>query len=195
MLHQNINTFAQVVAFYADPLPHESRGRGYMAVICEAKLAALRSVMGEDQIVRMPARAITTKLATKAKATKRMGAEAFFDAFQTARRNVSAVIGDRWVTLGYAQWATVPVGMRSFKGPKGSKISLPKDIRCPPAQYWPGGRIPEGLTMAATTAPLRDAWVMFTQDEGKPYMMHPLMKLAFDAHMAENAAPRAFVAE
>lgn len=74
-----------------------------------------------------------------------MGAEAFFDAYQVARKAVAAAIGVRWVILGHATWCTVPAGLRSFKTDRGTTIKLPHDIRLPAACYWPGGEIPAGL--------------------------------------------------
>ena len=93
-------------------------------------------------IVAALAQQPVAKRATKARSI--MGAEAFFDTFQAARRRVCELHGDRWVVAGLSRWATVPAGLRSFKGPMGTTIRLPRDIRLPPADCWVGGVIPAG---------------------------------------------------
>jgi hypothetical protein len=87
------------------------------------------------------------------KSRRGMSAAAFFDAYQMARKAVASAIGDRWVILGHATWCTVPSGLRSFRSERGTKISLPHDIRLPPACYWPGGEIPDGLIMETIHIP------------------------------------------
>lgn len=111
-----------------------------------AQMAAQSADLGAilELIAELPVgdRDALAKLLKPSAAKRAMGAEAFFDAFQVARRNAGDRYGLRWVTLGYARWATLPTGLRSFKGPLGSTIKLPKDIRLPPAECWADGTIP-----------------------------------------------------
>lgn len=179
-------SFAHVVAFYGEPLPHESRGRGYMATIIAARMAALRSVIGEDQAIRYTGRQATAAPAAAprkvGKARKSMTAEQFFDAYQAARRTVAERHGLRWVVDGQATWATVPAGWRSFKGPRGGKVTLPKDIRIPAAHYWPGGRIPPELVLAEPAPAAGVPWVVGYGRDGEHVLLHPFIARLQAAH-------------
>lgn len=136
---QTFPSFASVVAFYGDPLPHELRGAGYMQAVCAARMMALRTVMGEPAIawhaptpLKRTAHA-RARPASAQRTAKKLTAEQFFDAYQIARRNVARVCTEHWVIRGHARWATLPAGWRSFTGPRGGKVRLPKDCRVPAA--------------------------------------------------------------
>lgn len=79
---------------------------------------------------------------------KRGAAEAFFDALQIARKAVAEAHGRSWAIHGFGTWASLPTGLRSFKGPRGGAVRSPRDMRVPPAEYWPDGKIPAALTLA-----------------------------------------------
>ena len=167
--------YAAIAAFYTDPLPFERSGNGYARTIAIARLHALRSVLGEDQIVRYHGRVTEPVPRKAAKPRKSMTAEQFFDAYQTARRTVSERHGLRWVIEGLATWATVPAGWRSFKGPRGGKVTLPKDIRVPPADCWPLGMVPVELIMAPPPPANGTPWVIGYGPDGKSVLMHPML--------------------
>lgn len=141
-----------------------------------------QSLLGESHVIHWNGLRDTAAMPS-AKPAKRvsrrkgaMTAEQFFDAFQHARRTVCEAIGDRWVVLGHSTWATLPAGWRSFTGPRGGKVRLPKDCRIPPARYWPGGIWPEGLGFAPPSRGLTP-WVIFQPaDTDTPvYEMDPIM--------------------
>lgn len=183
MLHHN--TYAQVVAFYGDPLPIERAGRAYGETIIRAKIAALQSLLGESEAIRWDGPRVAPKPARRATARKKaMTAEQFFDAFQHARRAVCEAVGDRWVVLGLGTWATLPAGWRSFTGPRGGKVRLPKDVRLPPAEYWPGGVLPDGLVFTPPSRGLTP-WVEF---EG--VAMDPALVRLSLAHREQVAADK-----
>lgn len=79
---------------------------------------------------------------------KRGAAEAFFDALQIARKAIEEAEGTSWAIRGLGVWASLPTGLRSFKGPRGGTIRSRRDMRVPPAEYWPDGKIPAALTLA-----------------------------------------------
>lgn len=179
------NTYAEVVAFYGDPLPIERAGRSYGETIIRAKIAALQSLLGETEAIRWSGPRVAPKPAKRVAGRKRaLSSEEFFDRFQTARRAVCEAVGDRWVILGLGTWATLPSGWRSFTGPRGGKVRLPKDVRLPPAEYWPGGVLPDGLIFAPPSRGLTP-WV-----ELEGVAMDPALVRLSLAHREQIAADK-----
>lgn len=184
MLQQITNSpsFAPIVALYSEPLPHEIRGQGYMQAVCVARIRALRTVLGEPVIAwhapGMRPGASPAVRPKAAKAPKRMTAEQFFDMYQLARKAVAARYGNRWTIEGMSRWATLPAGWRSFTGPRGGKVKLPKDIRVPAAEFWPAGVMPAELVLADDTPRQLTAFVCRL---GETVPIHPMLARLADA--------------
>lgn len=79
---------------------------------------------------------------------------AFEMAHLAAKRACMAELGPRWhLVPGASQWISVPPKLRNYRftradGTQSVPIRNPRDYRAPAPRYWPGGTIPDGVTIA-----------------------------------------------
>lgn len=199
-----LQTFNPDMAIRGDVLPHERHGRGYLEAVAVARMAALATFLGRDQAIRWHGPAVVAEAPAAAPKTRRarkaaaMTGEAFFDARMAACRAVAAEHGERWdLVPGASQWASIPSKLRSFKTARGTTIKCRADARLPAARYWPGGVLPDGVTVAPTGGKLTP-WVQHVRpladgEFGPPaaYELHPMLARLAAAHAEQNADERA----
>ncbi len=156
-------SFANVVAFYGDPLPHEMGNRGYMSVICAARLSALRSIMGEDSVISYRAPRAASVLASSVRRTRaKKAAQApaseaaglIFERLLVQAKGIASWhAGNRWdIVPGASQWVSIPTKLAHYKfkradGSTSMTIKNRREFRAPAPCYWPNGVLPDGVTV------------------------------------------------
>lgn len=80
----------------------------------------------------------------------RISALEFWQRHGAAVEAIRAVYGNGWkcrAPFGETELATVPPGWRSCKTERGTVLRWGRDHRVPAARYWPGQRLPLGLSI------------------------------------------------
>lgn len=133
---------ARATSDYVDVVVHAERARRWKAMA-----AAVRKTLDRSAYEAAPPVAKPRKAAPKAKA---MGAFEFWDLHGQAVTAIRAVYGDRWrvaAPFGETALVTLPANLCSGKTERGTTIRWPRDGRMPAAQYWPGGKLPDGAVI------------------------------------------------
>ena len=154
MLQTNQPTFAQIAAFYGDPLPVDTSDRPRFEAIVVAKIAALQSLLGQRHALQwdgrpapaeVPTAILRKRVAVKPKA---IGAETFWASHGHAVAACAGRYGENWriaAPMGETVLVTLPAKLCAYKGPLGTTIRYRRDHRMPGARYWPEGRLPDGV--------------------------------------------------